>query len=369
MQGFVRNYASTSTNDPSQVMQCHSASQLPVLYALARAYAVSDAWFASVPSQTWPNRSFTHAGTSNGHINNGTSTANPGNDAIPDPLEWDARTIFNVLEDTGTPWAVYHDTTVLPSLTRTMFPRLWDKSLSPRFKHFSAFVDDCASGSLPRYSFIEPSFLIEPTDQHPPHHVGAGDRFLYRIWKAISTSPAWDHTLLLITFDEHGGNFDHVLPPGNAVPPDAASTPGDYGFGFDRFGIRVPAVLVSPRIAPGTVFRSPTDTVYDHTSILATLRDWLRIPAERMLPSARIAHAPTLAHVLTLDVPRADLPEIAEPASAFTHPSFGDSLNDLQRSLIAGNARRFGLDPHRVLAPLRTRGHMVEFLNRIKDRL
>jgi phospholipase C len=365
MQGFVRNYQTTSAHDPSQIMQCHSADQLPVLFALARAYAVSDAWFASVPSQTWPNRTFAHAGTSNGHVNNGTFLANPGTDAIPDPLQWDVRTIFNVLEDTGTPWAVYHDTTVLPSLTRTTYPKLWDEALSPRFKRFSEFVDACASGELPRYSFIEPSFFIEPTDQHPPHDVAAGDHFLYQIWKAVSTSPAWHDTLLLITFDEHGGNFDHVQPPSNAVPPDAKSTPGDDGFGFDRFGIRVPAVLVSPRIAPGTVFRSPTDTPYDHTSILATLRDWLPIPADRMLPSARIAKAPTLAHVLTLDVPREDRPDIAEPSGSFAHLSLSESLNDLQMSLVVGNARRFGLDPHQVLAPMTTRAHAVEFLTRM----
>jgi phospholipase C len=360
MQGFVRNYQTTSTHDPSQVMQCHSAEQLPVLFALARAYAVSDAWFASVPSQTWPNRAFAHAGTSNGHINNGRLPADH-----PDPFQWDVRTIFNVLEDAGTPWTVYHDTTVVPSLTRTMFPKLWEESLSPRFKSFSRFVDACASGLLPRYSFIEPSFLIEPTDQHPPHDVAAGDHFLYRIWKAISTSPAWHDTLLIITFDEHGGNFDHVQPPGNAVPPDATSMTGDDGFRFDRFGVRVPAVLVSPRIAPGTVFRSPTDTPYDHTSILATLRDWLHIPEDRMLPSARIAKAPTIAQVLTLDVPRDDVPEIAEPSGNFMHLSLGESLNDLQTSLVAGNACRFGLNPHQVLASMRTRAHAVEFLSRV----
>jgi phospholipase C len=246
-----------------------------------------------------------------------------------------------------------------------MFPKLWDGSLSPRFKHFSEFVDACAAGSLPRYSFLEPSFLIEPTDQHPRHDVAAGDHFLYRIWKAISTSPARHDTLLLITFDEHGGNFDQVKPLDNAVPPDATSTPGDDGFGFDRFGVRVPAVLASPRSAPGTVFRSPTDTPYDHTSILATLRDWLGIPTDQMLPSARIAKAPTLAQVLTLDVSREDLPEIDEPSANFTHPALSESLNDLQMGLVAGNARRFGLDPPQVLAPMSTSAHAVEFLSRI----
>jgi phospholipase C len=156
------------------------------------------------------------------------------------------------------------------------------------------------------------------TNYHPPHDVTAGEHFLLRIWNAVSQSPNWNETLLIITFDEHGGTYDHVLPPTGAVPPDPKSDPGQNGFRFDRFGVRVPAVLVSPWIEPGTVFRSNTDTPLDHTSILATLRDWLQIPAEKMLPSQRIAHSPTLEYVLTRTTPRPHNPTIgtlAAPAS------------------------------------------------------
>ena len=352
MQGFVVNYQTTSTADASQVMQCHSTDQLPVLATLAGAYAVSDAWFASVPSQTWPNRAFVHAGTSNGRINNG---------SVPDPFKWDVPTIFNVLASVGATWSVYSDTIVTPSLTRTMFPKLWDASLASHFKGFPDFVDACANDTLPQYSFVEPSFLVDPNDQHPPHDVRAGDAFLHAIWTAVSTSPAWRDTLLIITFDEHGGCFDHVLPPSGALPPDDARSPGDEGFGFDRFGVRVPAVLVSPYIAAGTVFRSPTQTPYDHTSILATLRDWLSIPAAQMLPSARIADAPTLEQVLTLSVPRDDIPTIGAPTAHFVQPAMTEPLNDLQVSLLAGSARRLGLDPAATLAPMATRQHAVDF--------
>jgi len=355
MQGFVVDYQTTSTTDESQVMQCHSTGQLPVLATLAQSYAVSDAWFASVPSQTWPNRAFVHAGTSNGRVNNGSP---------PDPLQWDVPTIFNVLASVGATWSVYSDTILTPSLTRTMFPKLWDIPLSPHFKGFSAFVDACANDALPQYSFIEPSFLVDPNDQHPPHDVRAGDAFLHAIWTAVSTSPGWRNTLLIITFDEHGGCFDHVLPPSGAVPPDKASSPGDEAFGFDRFGVRVPAVVVSPYIAAGTVFRSPTDTPYDHTSILATLRDWLEIPASKMLPSARIASAPTLEQVLTLTVPRDDIPNIEAPAANFIQPALSEPLNDLQKSLVAGSARRFGLDPTATVAPMTTRQHAIDFFKR-----
>ena len=101
------NYAATGAQDPTQIMQCHSPAQVPILSALARSYAVSDAWFASVPSQTWPNRAFAHAGTSNGHVDNGSP---------PDPLLWDVPTVFNVIESTGASWGIYSDAIVAPSL-------------------------------------------------------------------------------------------------------------------------------------------------------------------------------------------------------------------------------------------------------------
>jgi len=359
LQGFVANYATTGVADATQIMQCHSPAQLPILSSLARNYAVCDAWFASVPSQTWPNRAFVHAGTSNGRVNNGSP---------PDPLQWDVPTIFNVLQSIGVSWSVYSDAVLAPSLTRTMFPKLWDPLLDLHFHSFTAFVDACASNTLPRYSFIEPSFLLNPNDQHPPHDVNAGEVLLQSIWSAVSSSPGWAQTLLIITFDEHGGCYDHVLPPGGAVPPDPASRPGDSGFMFDRFGVRVPAVAVSPYIAPGTVFRSNTNVPYDHTSILATLRDWIGINPAAMLPSARIAAAPTLSQLLTLPVPRTDLPILAAPTSSLVATPLSAPANDLQRSLVSGAARRYGLDPTTALTQIQSRQHAVDFFKRRSSR-
>lgn len=360
MQGFVVNYATTATCDASQIMQCHDCTQIPVLAALARQYAVSDAWFAAVPSQTWPNRAFAHAGTSNGRVDNGSP---------PDPFQWDVPTIYNVLQEIGCSWSVYSATLLTPSLTRTMFPKLWDPLLNAHFSRFTEFVDACASDTLPAYSFIEPCFLLEPNDQHPPHDIQAGEAFLHEIWTAVSTSPGWARTLLVITYDEHGGCYDHVLPPAGAQPPDAASAPGDAGFCFDRFGVRVPAVLVSPYIAAGTVFRSATAVPYDHTSILATLRDWIGIAPADMLPSKRIAAAPTLEQVLTLATARCDLPQIAAPAANWLAPPLSTPLNDLQKSLVSGSARRFGLDPAATLAKVQTRQHAVDFFKRRPTRV
>lgn len=351
MQGFVVDYEQTGSSNANQIMETYSTSQLPVISSLAWNFAVSDAWFCSVPSQTWPNRAFVHAGTANGNVNNGDP---------PDPLDWNVPTIFNVLESLNISWKVYSDTDVIPSLTRTMFPKLWDPLLDGHFKGFDDFKEDCARNSLPRYSFVEPSFVTEPNDEHPPHDVSAGEQFLLAIWQAVSSSPAWNNTLLLITYDEHGGCYDHVQPPWGAATPDAKSNPGQENFRFNRFGVRVPMVAVSPFITPGTVFRSNTTTPYDHTSILATLRDWLDIPANKMLPSARIAAAPTLAQVITLSAP-GPAPLISRPASTPVHAPLTLPPNPLQKSLVAGAARRLGKDPVAALREMETRQHIVDF--------
>ncbi len=344
--GFVINYAKvTGTNTPVQIMEPFSPAQVPVLSSLARNFAISDAWYSSVPSNTWPNRSFFHAGTSNGNVVNGTT---------PDPLAWNVPTIFNVLEGMGVDWRIYTDTVITPSLTWLMSPQLWPYTLT-RFGHFADFQSASASGLLLRYSFLEPSFVDKPNDEHPPHDVVAGEQFLWDIWQAVSLSPAWPETLLLITFDEHGGNYDHVMPPRGAADPDDKSNPGEQSFGFDRFGVRAPMIAVSPLIAPGTVFRSNTSVPYDHTSVLATLRDWLSIPPDKMLASRRIEAAPTLAQLLTLATPRTTLPDVSQSATEVTETSTFLPPNTLQKSMVSALAVQRNADPSAALASVQTR--------------
>lgn len=349
--GFVVDYAkATSRHGTVEIMKPFNTAQLPVISALAANFAISDRYFCSVPSQTWPNRSFVHAGTSNGNVNNG---------AIPNPFEWDVRNIFNVLEDLGADWRIYSDTDVVPSLTRLMFPNLW--TASDHFHHFNTFKQDCASGNLAQYTFLEPSFLINPNDQHPPHDIIAGEQFLFDIWQAVSQSPAWSETLLMITYDEHGGTYDHVHPPFGAACPDSKSNPGKEGFTFNRFGVRVPTVLISPWIQAGTVFRSPTTTPYDHTSLLATLRDWLAIPEDKMLSSARIAGAPTFEHVLTLQQARTDLPIIPPPAVEVKATDTFKETNSIQKSLVCAHAVQRGEDPVATMGNIKTRQDAIQY--------
>lgn len=330
MMGFLVDYLTTDPGHPSnanQLMQCYSLEQVSVISQLARNFAVSDRWFCSTPNQTLPNRAFVHAGTSMGRVNN-----------TPEPL-YDAQTIFEVLEETGHSWRVYNDS-ILMSLARLQFPALWDPLLQVYFRGMGEFEEDAAAGTLPEYSFLEPSFLIEPNDQHPPHDVGLGEQFLLRVWKTVSTGKNWNNTLLVITFDEHGGCYDHVEPPA-ATPPDAASNPGEEGFRFDRYGVRVPTLLISPYIEAGTVFRSPTAVPYDHTSILATLRDWLQIPKEKMLASKRVDEAPTFANVLTRSTPRTELPVITVSEAAAKTTTQFIARNDLQSAMLLAHKQRY----------------------------
>lgn len=356
--GFVIDYAKvTGANIPVQIMDLFRPDQVPVISSLARNFAICDEWFSSVPSDTWPNRSFFHSGTSNGNVVNG---------SIPNPLDWNVRTIFNVLEDLDVSWKVYSDGQPIPSLTLSMSPQLWPFAVT-RFHDFDDFKSDCKRGALPRYSFIEPSFVNQPNDEHPPHDVVAGEHFLWNIWQAVSQSPSWPQTLLLITYDEHGGTYDHVMPPWGAICPDEKSNPGEEGFTFDRFGLRVPMVAVSPWIEAGTVFRSdsPSGVPYDHTSMLATLRDWLEIPANEMLTSKRIASAPTLAQILTRNEARTKLPTIDPPALEAKDTSMFLPPNALQRSLISAHAVRNGRDPGEALEKVKTREHARAYLQSV----
>jgi phospholipase C len=331
MKGFIANYANQKDVTPEnrrQIMQSYSPAQLPVLSTLARAFAVSDEWFCSMPTQTWPNRSFAHTGSSDGNVIN--------KPYIP----YDINTIFttlNAIDGGRVSWRVYHDTIYTPSLTRIQFLK---HLFLPGFERFDRFLDRCnapanapASMKLPAYSFIEPRFIAErmivkvhhSEDYHPPHNILHAEAFLASVYNAVKTSPYRDRILLLITFDEHGGTYDHVVPKSGAKPP-APKPVAKNGFRYDMFGVRVPTIIVSSYVQPGTVFRSETGVPYDHTSILATLRDWQQIPpAEFMqfLPSPRIAAAPTFDGVLTESTVTATWPDVTPPGAAIAPSAAG----------------------------------------------
>ena len=191
-----------------------------------------------------------------------------------------------------------------------------------------------------------------PADYHPPHNICRGEQFLADVYQSVKNSPYRDKILLVITFDEHGGCYDHVPPPTGAAPPDPWPKSRDGSFDYSRFGVRVPTIVISSYVQPGTVFRAlPGETPFDHTSILATVRDWLNLaadPKNPFLSSPRIKSAPTLDVVLTLDGANKNTnwPDItANCVIGDDDKSLQTPLNGLQHSLIAGAIRQNSDNP------------------------
>jgi len=279
MQGFVKSYATqgTGTQGSHAIMNYFSPEKIPVLTTLATEYAVFNRWFSSIPGPTICNRAFAHYGTSFGNVDMNMLLITAAQRAkIP--------TIYERMKAGGHSAKLYYYDQ--PSSTMEIVNLVMDQSF---FGTFADFVADCKSGNLPEYSFVEPNYSDHPgpgggqllaTDQHPDHHVLAGDKFIASVYNQIRIIPElWQSTALLIVYDEHGGLYDHVVPP--SCTPDgfhageaATGVPG-LTFDFDRLGIRVPAILVSPYIPRGTVVPGTEDPgnqrVFEHASIPATV--------------------------------------------------------------------------------------------------
>jgi len=329
-QGFVSNYAYTlgwETREKwpivpgttaADIMGCFTPAALPVLSGLAAGFAVCDHWFASVPTETLPNRAFTCAATSQGHMDDKTRT-------------FTAPSVFGQLESHGISWGIYgYDA---QPLTKNTFTDIAGVAAS-HFGRFSDFRAAAAAGTLPAFTFLEPSWSSSGNSQHPNYDVALGEQFIHDVYEAVRTGPGWAQTLLVITYDEHGGCYDHVPPPWGATPPDNSA--GEFGFDFTRFGVRVPAVLVSPLIGAGTVYRPPAGgPPLDHTSILKTIQQRWGLPSL----TARDAAAPGFGDVLTLASPRTDDPlaGVTPPASSGPGPSAGlaSHLQEIQAELIS----------------------------------
>lgn len=354
MDGFVADYISTFRalrgEDPDyaqyrQIMQGHTPAQVPVLSELARGFAVFDHWFSEVPSQTFPNRSFWTAASSSGLVVNSPAT------------EWyfhnTAETIFDRLEAHGRTWKVYVLEPCPLSITGAIHTPRLKRWFGERFVPFAEFERDAAAGTLPDFALVEPNLLSGHADYHPPFGdtfmrdvdlgvdtgcaVDSGEQFLARLYSAVRTAPregasnVWN-TMLLIGWDEPGGTYDHVPPPA-VEPPD--DSPGQLGFGFDRSGYRVPAILVSPWVPEGSVVSEE----YRHTSMIATLRAvWgLGAPLTRRDASAR-----TFEGLFTLGSPRdpGTWPDVAAEAAVVSpDPVDPDTpIGHLARHLVHGLA-------------------------------
>ncbi len=312
--GFVTNFAqklesATAAGSPMvrgtaphHIMGVFTPASLPILSTLARSYAVCDHWFASVPSQTMPNRAFAAAATSQGHMDDETKT-------------FTCPSIFGLATTHGVTWRIYgYDQ---EPLTRLDFPDITDSD-DAHFGLFNDFQAAAAEGTLAAYTFLEPSWPSTGNSQHPNYDVALGEQLIHDVYQSLRNGPRWNQTLLIITYDEHGGCYDHVAPPWGAAAPDDSI--GEFGFKFDRYGIRVPGVIVSPLITPGVVYRAPAGgPPIDHTSILKTVERRWGLPAL----TRRDAVAPDLGGVLTLTAPRTDdaLAGVSVPVSRSQTPS------------------------------------------------
>ncbi|MBD8897917.1 alkaline phosphatase family protein [Rhodanobacter sp. DHG33] len=314
--GFIDNFAATLTWEAKEkqavlagtvatdIMAMHTPTSLPVLSALARGFAVCDQWFGSVPTETLPNRAFVHTATSQGHMDDKTKS-------------FTAPTIYSLLTQHDVDWMIYgYDADPLTRLT-------FSDTASAPDTHFGQFADFQAAakqGQLAAYTFLEPSWGSSGNSQHPNYDVALGEQLIHDVYYALRNGPNWNETLLIVTYDEHGGCYDHVPPPTNAVPPDV--TAGEFGFDFKRFGPRVPTLLISPWIAPGTVFRTPAGAMpFDHTSILKTVEQRWGLAAL----TARDAAASDVGGVLTLTAARTDDPlaGVVVPVSTGANPAAG----------------------------------------------
>lgn len=303
VSSYVKRYPDASDTELAQVMayfpfgDTPEEDSLPVLHSLARNFGVCDHWFASMPGPTWQNRFFAHSGTCLGHTKMPSSS---------DPLSmrlYYQETIFDRLSEARIDWTIFHDG-IPQSIVLT---RLLTRYLTFRGYDGMDNFHELAAGDpseFPQYAFIEPHYFgSAENDQHPPADVRRGEELIADVYNAIRKNQAlWESTLLVVTYDEHGGFYDHVEPPSTVAPDDHTAD-----WTFDRLGVRVPTILVSPWIERGVI-----KTVFDHTSLLRYLCEkWDLDPLGlRMQEDAGTKRANTFAQELTkLVSPRTDTPK------------------------------------------------------------
>ena len=284
--GFAANYATTTTEGPNpapaevgDIMACLGPDQIPNLSYLAQNYVICDHWFSSMPGPTWPNRFFLHGGTSGGLDHSPTTAELAGWETIDGfsypqtALNPKGESIFDRLNAKQIPWRLYNDKSGPVSGAIAQVSAIKGISIA-RVHDLSDLATDLQSPYPSAYTFIEPNYgdistYEKGSSQHPMDDVSGGDRLVATVFNAIAQSPLWPSSLLIITYDEHGGFYDHVAPP-QAADPQAGnqSDLNKSGFDWTQYGVRVPALIVSPLLVPQV-----DSTVYDHTSVLATLSD------------------------------------------------------------------------------------------------
>ncbi len=341
MSGFVLYEElfqnNTAKNRYCDVMSAFVPEKLPVISFLAREYSIFDRYFSSMAGPTWPNRFLTLMGTTAGCTDTEAWFQGVQGRLFP------GRTIFDQVNDAGLSWRNYFQTTPWELIVAGVMHN------PQNLRNFNEFLRDCKEGTLPSYSWINPRSGVDghtgfgSNDQHPDHDMALGEAFLKEIYEAVRASPQWNETALIITYDEHGGFYDHVPPPMHGVPAPDDIPPSPYNYSFTRLGIRVPLLVISPYVPRNTIVHDapasqkpfPTSQ-YDHTSILATARELLGIKGNL---TRRDAWAARFSHVFSLDKPRTDCPMKApEPPAPARNAAVEEAdlpLNDLQETMLS----------------------------------
>ena len=335
--GFVTSYSKIDPGHPDEIMKCYAPDQLPVLTALAQEFAVCDHWFSSMPGPTWPNRFFVHAASSAG-LDHSPSPLTSLESLLFRGYTFENGTIYDRLDKANLSWTIYKGDAFPQSLA---ISGMNIRALEGRFKDFDNFNTDLNNPSYTTsYAFIEPNYghvltgdFTYGNSQHPKDDVTRGEGLLKAIYETIRNSPHWDNSVLIVTYDEHGGFYDHVPPPQIVAPEDAVTDPGNNTnqFDFKQLGVRVPTVIISPLIPKGVI----DSTIYDHTTVLATVESIFGLQPL----TERDKQANTLNHLFSLSTTRNDAPAtLPAPANSGITSDANNGANTVDRSLIADAA-------------------------------
>eukprot|EP01018_Ginkgo_biloba_P016443 Gb_28042 [translate_table: standard] len=332
MKGFVQQAQSMGGNMSETVMNGFKPEVVSVYSTLVSEFAVFDRWFASVPASTQPNRLYVHSATSHGATSN-----------IPKLLAqgYPQKTIFESIDESGLSFGIYYQ-----NIPATLFYRNLRKlQYVTKFHSYDTeFKLHAKQGKLPNYVVVEQRYmdmkLFPANDDHPSHDVSQGQKFVKEVYEVLRSSPQWNQTLLIITYDEHGGFYDHVPTPVENVPsPDDIVGPDPFFFKFDRLGVRVPTIMVSPWINKGTVVHGPNgpypSSQFEHSSIAATVKKIFNLQSAFL--TKRDAWAGTFESVFqSRTSPRTDCPvTLAEPPKIRqTGPNEDAKLSEFQQELI-----------------------------------
>jgi phospholipase C len=295
--GFVE-----SGSGPVSMGYWEQADQ-PFYYSLASVFPIADRYFCSVLGQTYPNRRYLIGATSIGQVN----------DTLPSLTDYPPNgTLFDRLDAAGVAWKDYYSSTLtldgitLPGSTTLLYPPAYLNNPAKTVV-IDQFFADAKAGSLPGYCIVEPDYNVQSEEN--PQNIVQGEAFAASVIDAVMTGPAWSRTLLIWTYDEHGGYYDHVPPPPALAPddiaPDVPAGQSAYN-GFAQYGFRVPAAVISPWSRRDYV----SHRVYDHTSICALVEAKWNLPAM----TYRDANAENMLDMIDLRFPAfLHPPRLAQP--------------------------------------------------------